>query len=155
MDPANRTVTIKGPKGNERTVAVPPEAQNFDQVKKGDRFKVRFYEQVAVSITKNGGAPEAASGGTTVELAPKGGTPGGVAARTVSVSAIVEAVDPANQQITLKDDKGESTSLKVGKDVNLKAVQPGDKVNVSYTQALATQMINTQEPMTEPAPTVQ
>ena len=153
VDHANRTVTIKGPNGDETTVAVPPEAQNFDQVKQGDRFKVRYYEQVAVSVTRNGGAAEPASAATTVQLAsPKGGTPGGVAATTLSASRTVETVDAASRQITLKDHKGESKTLKVGKDVNLDAVQPGDKVDVTYTQALATRLITTQEPMAEPAP---
>ncbi|MFN9389520.1 MAG: hypothetical protein ACK6DF_08230 [Betaproteobacteria bacterium] len=41
VDRAARTVTLKGPKGNTVTLAVPDEAQNFDQIQAGDRVLVR------------------------------------------------------------------------------------------------------------------
>jgi hypothetical protein len=80
VDRASRAVTVRGPKGNERTLLVPPEAQNLDQVKPGSRFKVQYLEEVAVALSK-GGEGGGAAGGTGV-LWARGGTPGGGAART-------------------------------------------------------------------------
>src|SRR5688500_11778818 len=96
VDPGARTVTIVGPKGNSRTVAVPPEAQNFDKVTPGQRYKVRFLEEVAVSLSKEG-EPSAAAGGGTVELSPKGGRPGGTDTKTTSMREVLDDIDAAER----------------------------------------------------------
>ena len=67
VDQAARTVTVRGAKGNETVVAVPPEAQNLDQVQVGSRFKVRFLEEVAVSVSAGGEASAVA--GSSVQMA--------------------------------------------------------------------------------------
>jgi hypothetical protein len=148
IDQAARMVTFKGPNGDERTVAVPAEAQNLDQVKPGSRFKVRFFEEVAVSVDKEGVASSGA--GSAMQLAPKGGNPGGTKAQTVQVSGVVEKVDPAKHQLTVRGPQGNSRTLAVAKDVQLEAVKPGDTITVAYTQALAMEMIPTEEAMREP-----
>jgi hypothetical protein len=150
VDHANRTVTVRGPKGNERTLAVPLEAQNLDQVQVGSRFKVQYLEEVAVSLSK-GGEPSA-SAGETVMLSPKGGRPGGAAARTVSVSGVVQAVDPASRQVTLRGPQGGVRTMTVADDVKLEGVAPGDRISLTYTQAIALQMASTPQPVSDPAP---
>jgi Cu/Ag efflux protein CusF len=147
VDPSARTVTIVGPKGNSRTVAVPPEAQNFDQVKPGQRYKVRFLEEVAVSISKEG---EPAAAGSTVRIAPKGSRPGGTATKISSVSAVVDSIDAAQREVTLRNAQGETRTFKVADDVKLDAVKPGDKITVAHTQALAINMAPSPQPMVEP-----
>jgi Cu/Ag efflux protein CusF len=129
-------------------MAVPAEAQNLDQVKPGSRFKVRFLEEVAVSVGREGVA--SAGAGSAMQLAPKGGTPGGTMAQTVQVTGVVEKVDPAARQITVKGPQGNSRSLSVAKDVQLEALKPGDTITLAHTQALAMEMIPTEEPMREP-----
>jgi hypothetical protein len=150
VDQANRTVTVRGPKGNERTIHVPPEAQNLDKVQTGSRFKVRYLEEVAVAVSK-GGEPSA-SAGSTVKLAPKGGTPGGTAVRTASVSGVVEGVDPAKREITLRGPQGDTQTMTAAEDVKLDGLSPGDKITLTFTQALATQMTSTPQPVSDPAP---
>ena len=151
VDKAARTVPVKGPKGNEVVVAVPPEAQNLDKVETGARFKVRYMEELVVALSKDGGEPSAGAG-STVKLAPKGGTPGGVAVKTVTASAVVEALDPAKRTVTLRGPEGNSRTLKVAEDVKLDAVKPGDKVTLTHTQAIATQLASTPQPISDPAP---
>jgi hypothetical protein len=142
IDRAARTVTIKGPKGNETVVAVPPEAQNLDQVQVGSRFKVRFLDEVAVSVG-SGGEPSAVAG-SSVQLAPKGGTPGGTIAEVVQISAVVEAVDPASRQITLRGPQGNSRTIRVAEDV--------ETITITHTQAIATHMVSSPQPVSDPAP---
>lgn len=151
IDHAARTVTLRGPKGNERTIVVPPEAQNLDQVQTGSRFKVRYLEEVAVAVSKGGGEPSA-SAGETVRLAPKGGTPGGAAVRTASISGVIEAIDPAARTITLRGPKGGTRTLTAAEDVKLDGLAPGDQISLTYTQAIAMQMASTPQPVTDPAP---
>jgi len=150
VDPRARTVTVRGSKGTETVVAVPPEAQNLDQVQVGSRFRVRFLEEVAVSVSA-GGEPSAVAG-SSVQMAPKGGTPGGTVAKVVQVSSVVEAVDPASRRITLSGPLGNVRTLSVAEDVKLDGIKPGDTVTVSHTQALATHMISSPQPISDPAP---
>jgi Cu/Ag efflux protein CusF len=150
VDRAARTVTVRGAKGNDTVVSVPPEAQNLDQVQVGSRFKVRFLEEIAVGVSP-GGEPSAVAG-SSVQMAPKGGTPGGTISKIVQVNSVVEAVDPASRQITLRGPLGDSRTMRVAEDVKLGGIKPGDSVTVSHTQALATHMISSPQPVSDPAP---
>ena len=56
-------------------------------------------------------------------------------------TATVEAVDPANRVVTLRLEDGRSTTIKVSDEVkNLPQVRAGDKVVVSYYEALAAEV---------------
>jgi hypothetical protein len=59
----------------------------------------------------------------------------------IQKTATIEAVDAANRMVKLRLEDGTSTSVKVSEDVqNLPQVKPGDKVTVSYYQALAAEV---------------
>ncbi|MRR08399.1 MAG: hypothetical protein EG828_16060, partial [Deltaproteobacteria bacterium] len=48
IDLEKRMVTLKGPKGEVRTIKVGEEAVNLPQVKVGDLVTVKYYESLAV-----------------------------------------------------------------------------------------------------------
>jgi len=50
IDYKARTVTLRGPEGNSRTLKVGPEAKRFDNVKKGDEVYVSYTETTAISV---------------------------------------------------------------------------------------------------------
>ncbi len=50
IDYKARTVTLKGPEGNSRTLKVGPDAKRFDNVKKGDEVYVSYTETTAISV---------------------------------------------------------------------------------------------------------
>lgn len=52
IDYKARTVTLRGPEGNVRTLKVGPEAKHFGQVKKGDQVTANLTEATAISVTK-------------------------------------------------------------------------------------------------------
>jgi hypothetical protein len=140
IDRKARTVTFEGPRGRRETLNVPKEAQNFDRVKVGHLFKMKYVEAVAVALQRGGVA--SASADQQVRLAPKGGTPGGVVVNTAHVTATVAAIDYANREVALKGPKGNVMALKVADDVQgLGDVKVGDSVTVAYTQALALEML--------------
>jgi len=138
VDAKKRTVTFRGPKGGVATLDVPPESQNFDKVKKGDRFKVKYVESVAVSI-RQGGAPADAES-KDVKLAPKGGTPGGMMVQTQTRSVMVDAIDYTSRYIAVRGTSGQTLALKVADGVALEQLSAGDRISVTYTRALALQM---------------
>jgi hypothetical protein len=145
VDAKARTVTVRGPKGNLADLHVPPESQNLDQVKPGDRFKITYAEAAIVALT-HGGQPVAAVD-EQVELAPKGAKPGGFKVRTFQVSAVVDAIDYKNRYVALRGPKGNTLALPVSDEVqNFDKVQVGDKLTVAYTQALAIEMVAQAKP---------
>jgi DNA-binding beta-propeller fold protein YncE len=52
IDHQARTVTLKGPEGNMRTIKVDPSVKRFGQVKKGDEVVLRVTDALAISISK-------------------------------------------------------------------------------------------------------
>jgi len=140
IDRQARTVTFQGPKGNRVTMKVPKEAQNFDQVKVGSTFNVKYVEAVAVALQRGGRA--SASADRTVRLAPKGGTPGGVMVNTAQISATVEAIDYANRELAVKGPKGNILAFKVADEVQgFDQVKIGDSIALVYAEALAMEML--------------
>src|SRR5262252_9068522 len=140
IDRKARTVTFQGPRGNQRTLTVPKEAQNLDKVKVGSTFRVKYVEAVAVAMQRGGAA--VATADRQVQLAPKGGTPGGVVVDTVVLKARVEAIDYADREVALKGPKGNIVAVRVADDVQgLENVKVGDTVTVAYARALALEML--------------
>jgi hypothetical protein len=51
IDYAARTVTLRGPGGNARTIKVDPSVKRLNEVKKGDQVVARYTEGLAISVT--------------------------------------------------------------------------------------------------------
>lgn len=148
VDQQKRTVTIRGPKGNVATLNVPPEAQNLDKVKAGDRFRMKYIEAVAVGIRK-GGEP-ASEDKREVKVSPKGGTPGGMVVRTRTRSVVVDAVDYKDRYIAVRGKDGQTLAMKVADGVPLEQLSAGDRITVLHTEALAVEL--EAQPAKKPAP---
>jgi len=144
VDPKARTVTFSGPKGGVATLAVPPQAQNLNQVKPGQQYKLKYVEAVAIEISK-GGKPAAAAA-EEIQLAPKGAKPGGTAVRTRQIAGVVDAVDYTNRYIAVRGPKGNVLSLKAADDVPLEQLSAGDRVSLTHTEALAIEMVQQAKP---------
>lgn len=139
VDKQARTVTFRGPRGNLGTLSVPPEAQNLDQVKPGQQYRMKYLEAVAVTISK-GGAPSAGAM-EQVKLAPKGAKPGGVVVRTQQIAGVIDAIDYTERYIAVRGPKGNVLPLRVGSDINMQQLSAGDRITVTHTAALAVEMV--------------
>jgi len=143
VDKQKRTVTFRGPRGNEVELQVPPEAQNLDQVKKGSVFRIKYAEAIAIAVTR-GGAPSKGDE-QSIQVAKKGANPGGTATRTRHVSGVVEAIDLKTRYVSLRGPE-RSVSLQVGDDVKLEELKVGDRISIAYTQGLALEMVPQPKP---------
>ena len=75
---------------------------------------------------------------TSVQVAPKGGTPGGVAVQTSEMTAVVDAINYKTRTVTLREPQQKSVTLKVDDSVKrLNEVKKGDEIVVRRTEALA------------------
>lgn len=136
VDQVKRTVTLKGPEGNVVTIKVPDQAQNLDQVNVGDSVRVRYLESTAIFVSSEGGEPAAVQE-DAVELAPKGGTPGGVAVSVTQVSARVEALDYDQRWVKLRGPEGNVVKIDVPEAVKrFNEVKVGDLVVIRHTEAI-------------------
>jgi len=136
VDLANRVVTIKGSKGKVVDLKVGPEAKNLDQVKVGDKVVAKYYESIAYRLLKPGEA-EGAKAEQTLAGAKPGEVPAGAMANQVTVTATVEEISPKKTFVTLKGPDGKMVDVKVLDPKNIEGLKAGDKVVITYTQALA------------------
>ncbi len=136
IDMQKRIVTLKGEDGQVRDIKVGEEAVNLPQVKVGDLVTVKFYESIAVEVMKPGTVAGTGERSAIVRAKP-GEMPGGMAAREVSVTATVMAIDKQKGTITLKGPEGKVNVVKVQDPANLDKVKVGDDLMITYTEALA------------------
>jgi hypothetical protein len=139
VDRQARTVTFRGPKGGVATLAIPPDAKNFDKVSPGQQYRMKYVEAVAFEIRK-GGKPSSAAE-QRVALAPKGANPGGMIVRAQQIAGVVEGIDYTSRYVAVRGPKGNIASLKVADDVPLGEITAGDRISVTYTDALAIEMV--------------
>lgn len=137
VDHMARTVTVRGPAGNEVTLEADESVQNLKEIKKGDVVTVEYMESFAVFVRDAKEAPSAQEL-TSVRVEPKGHKPGGTVVDTFEISADVVAIDHAKRTVTLKGPKGNEVTYDVDESVKrFDEVKVGDQVVVRYTEALA------------------
>jgi Cu/Ag efflux protein CusF len=135
IDSTNRLVTLKAENGNTETIYAGPEVQRFNELKVGDKVTFKFQESVVYAIQQPGAKPpDPEKVGITRS---SGAKPGGTMSQQLTTVVTVQAIDMNIPSITIKTEKGETMSFKVEDKTNLKGVKVGDKVQVSYTRALA------------------
>jgi Cu/Ag efflux protein CusF len=136
VDAANRTVTLKGPRGNLSTIPVGPEVKNFDQIKVGDFVAVRYFQALALELKKGGSGIRERSERSNTASAKPGEQPAAGAARQVTVIADVVAVNEKSRTVSLRGPK-QTVDLRLKDPKQLKLVKVGDQVEATYTEAVA------------------
>jgi Cu/Ag efflux protein CusF len=136
IDHTNRVVTLKDKDGQVDSIYAGPEVKRFDELKVGDKVTMKYYESVVYQIQKPGATPAAQSAQAAV--VPGGGPrPGGTISRQMTATVTVVAIDMNVPSVTIKMDDGSQSSFKVEDKKNLAGLKAGDRVQITYTQALA------------------
>jgi hypothetical protein len=137
VDVPARLVTLRGPDGNLFTVEAGEEVRNLPQVQVGDRVVVQYYEAIAAELAKPG---QQASASAAVGRAPLGAKPGAGVAQQVTDTVRIDALDLATHTVSFTDPEGHSQTITV-RDPKmqdfLKTLKVGDKVAITYTEAVA------------------
>jgi len=120
VDADKRTIILQIP-GETGAVAysVGPAVTGFDQIKPGDTVEVALTQELAVYVLRDGKLP---------------GTNG--ASRTIASDAKVLLVDPSYRLLTLQYPDGRDETFKVGLDVRLREMEPGDDVVIRPQEVL-------------------
>jgi hypothetical protein len=134
IDHSNRTVTLKEPNGNYVTIGVPPGVARFDSIKVGDRLTATYDENLVLSVQKPGEkSKDTAQAALTESDRTK---PGVTAARQRTITAEISAIDLKVPSIAFKGPNGWAYSSKVQDKDALSKVRVGDKVDITWTEAL-------------------
>ena len=136
IDAATRALTLKGPEGKEVTLTAGQEVKNFAQMKVGDQVNVEFVEALTLELKKGSAAPVARTEQAGAAAAKPGERPAGAVGRQVTITAEVMNVDPKTQVVTLRGPQ-RTVDLKVKDPEQFKRVAKGDRVEATYTEALA------------------
>ncbi len=149
IDAGKRELSLRDDRGHMFMVQVPESVTRFDAIKKGDRVDVDYYQSVTLSLTKPGetaqpGAHEQA----TVERSA-GQLPGGLMARRITAAVEVMNVDRAEHEVTIRGPNGEIDTIHVADpalQADLGKLKSGDRIEVSYTEALALSVTPKEKP---------
>lgn len=136
IDHTTRIVTLKDKDGKYDEIVCGPGVQRFDALKVGDKVSFRYHESVVSAIHRPGAATPPASSNAAVTRT-SGTQPGGTIAEQMTVVVTIEAIDAKTPAVTIKTGDGRKMSFKVENAKNLEGYKVGDKVEITYTQALA------------------
>ncbi|MEM5274623.1 copper-binding protein [Cupriavidus taiwanensis] len=136
IDPATRSVSLKASNGKTIALVIGEEARNFEQLKVGDAVTVEYKEALTLSLKKGSGPLSIQEREISDRSAP-GAKPGGTVGREVKAVADVVAVNTKANTVTLKGPKGNTMDLVVDDPAQLKGVKKGDRVEATYTEAMA------------------
>jgi len=135
IDKSSRIVTLQGKEGLTVDVLCGPEVQRFDALKVGDTVTFRYHESVVSAINRPGDKPKDPLSTSVTRTA--GAKPGGTVAQQLSATVTIEEIDPKVPSVSVKAEDGRRMAFKVEDKKNLEGYKVGDKVTITYTQALA------------------
>ena len=134
IEAASRTVTLKQPDGTYVTTVVPDNVKRFSEIKIGDKVTARYYENIVLRLKQ--------PGEKDVDTATKGATPaaggglGGTQAKQRTITATITAIDQSVPSITFTGPNGWKYSSRVQDKAALAKVKVGDKVDITWTEAM-------------------
>jgi len=134
VDYPTRTVTLKLKDGTYETIVAPASVERFDAIKVGDTLTARYYDNIVLRVKKPG-EKDVDSAGEALTKTP-GTMPGATAGKQRTITATITAIDMNIPSITFSGPNNWKYSSKV-QDINaLKSVKVGDKIDITWTEAV-------------------
>ena len=135
IDHSKRVISLKDAEGKVEDIHAGPEVKRFNELKVGDSVTFSYHAAVVYQVSKAGSAAPPAKDGESV-VRGQGPKPSGAVTQQRQATVTVEAIDPAVPSITVKTADGHSMSATVEDKKNLEGVKVGDKITVTFTEAL-------------------
>jgi hypothetical protein len=141
FDLAKRRITLVGPFDNEIVGIIADDVQGIDKIKVGDMLSLTYYEAIAAAVQKKGEPQPLFSATDAAATAYPGKVPKGVTSVTKSFTIV--SVDPDTNTLVLQDSAGKLLTRDVKRPefaAKLKMLRPGDQVDVTYSDAIITNL---------------
>ena len=133
IEQSNRSLTVKKPDGTYDVLYVPSDIKRFDTLKVGDTINARYYENVVLQL-KAPGEKDTDTRSSGVARAESGTA--GTVSHQRTITATITAIDPAAPSITFSGPRGWTYTTRVKDTEALAKVKVGDKVDITWTEAL-------------------
>jgi hypothetical protein len=134
IEESRREVTLRDAKGELHTYVLGKEVTRFPAIKVGDKVNATYYDTITLRV-KPAGEPDVDT--LTEGVTPGGGRkPVGTAAVQQTITATIDAIDMNVPSISFKGPRGWKYSTKVQDKKALAQVKVGDKVDITWTEAL-------------------
>jgi hypothetical protein len=135
IDSTKREITLRNDDGTEDTMAAGPEIQRFNELKVGDKVNVTYYASTVYQVRRPG-AKAPVPGEKAAIVPTTGALPGGTISTQRMQTVTVKSIDQAVPSITVTTSDGRSVTRKVDKKSYLDGVKVGDKIDITYTEAV-------------------
>jgi hypothetical protein len=134
IDQGTRTLSLKLADGTYESIVAPASVERFNAIKVGDTLTATYYDNIVLRV-KRPGEKDVDTGGAAITKTP-GTAPGATAAAQRTITATITAIDMKVPSITLVGPNNWKYSSRV-QDINaLKTVKVGDKLDITWTEAL-------------------
>lgn len=136
IDRDARLVTLTDKDGDSETIYCGPEVKRFDELKVGDTVTFRYYESVAMVIRKPGDPAPPPPASDPKLVRGTGPKPSGTLSRQDTATVTIKSIDQKVPAVTVLTEDGRTVDFKVENAKNLTGLKAGDKVEITYTQAV-------------------
>jgi hypothetical protein len=133
IEASSREVTVKKADGTYDVFYVPAGIKRFDTLKIGDKVTAKYYENMVVSVKKPGEKDVDKDSGGTVRAKDAAA---GTTSHQRTITATISAIDQKVPSITFTGPNGWKYSTRVEDTAALAKVKVGDKVDITWTEAL-------------------
>ena len=120
IDADRRVIVLNFPEGATASFKPERQAANIHQIRTGDKVRATVAQELTIYVSKNGQVP-----GTVSKP------------ETLKADAKVLRVDPSYRRLTLQYPNGQAQTFKVGLDVRLLEMEPGDIVAIRTMELMA------------------
>jgi len=141
IDREARTITLKGPEGNTRTIQMMEDSNNIDKIVVGDNVNVEYVQHMSIEVMANDGMEPGTGTMAAVARNVEGETPAGMVMETTITTATVKEINIEANTFKLKWPGGEIKEYEAQDPENLKKSEVGDLVVVTYTEAIALSLV--------------
>ena len=129
-----RVVTLKDAQGNIEDVLCGSEIARFSELKVGDTVTFSYHAAVVYQIVKPGDNTAAAAGAAVVR--GQGVKPSGAVTQQRKTTVTIDAIDATAPSVTVRTADGHKMTAQVEDKKNLVGLKVGDKVEITFTEAL-------------------
>ena len=135
IDRAGRLVTIRSTDGLETAIYAGPDLPAFDQLERGDRVAIRFYDSYIVEVTPQ--ARLTAVEDTTAAAQKKRDGPEAAILQQLRLVVTIDEIDRNNNTVTYHDVTNRRVLRGVQRPKLLEELKVGDVITITYTRARA------------------
>jgi hypothetical protein len=135
VDRAGRLVTVRSADGLMTPIYAGPDLPAFDQLERGDRVTIRFYDSYIVEATP--GARMKPVEDTTADAQKKFDTVDTSVLQQLRLVVTIDQIDRRNNTVTYHDVTNRRVLRGVQQPKLLDGLKPGDIVTITYTRARA------------------